>query len=449
MVLPLPETLAVARSTVLPMTLRLNSSRREAIFGHVASVSIALGVVALVTGLGLLTHRVYNDETFYHALIDHYAVSSPLTPLLEHARHDISIGPFYFLAHRLWGGLATALETGGPNATAARAFSFCLMLTGSIFWNLIGLRLGYKNAWLRNIAFWVLPYHLQFSLCTLAESFMICFLMISLWLWIVAYDHFAAGRGITSALLFCSSGLALGIAENAKQPLLTISLSMVLFGVFRLKNRWATLGPAIAILIQIPFWISWGSMFPPGMRRAVMPQFADWNGLYPDTVIHLLTIAGLTLWPAVTLDFKSRRFQAVLVGGFLVWFFMAPDLNPENPLRFRFAGVLLQSGYISPWVRYFYLLPFIAGCLLVCSGVEDVLKNEIGVSRQMLLCVSLASVFLFIRSPLAFDRYAACFLATWYLANWPRMQSRPRATIVSILILVALAIGLVSRLGTV
>jgi hypothetical protein len=60
---------------------------------------------------------------------------------------------------------------------------------------------------------------------------------------------------------------------------------------------------------------------------------------------------------------------------------------------------------------------------------------------------SILSVIGFINSPLAFDRYATCFLPLWCLAYWPTMENRLFRTITALCVMAIISIIMVARVA--
>ena len=378
-------------------------------------------VVALVLGIGLLDHEHYNDENFYNRLIRYYAGQNSLTPLHDSANQPIALGPTFFLAHRLWSGIF------GAGDFQARAFSLALMLGASAFWTSIAIRLYRDTPASLIAAFWILPFHAVFAICSLAEPFMLAFLLASVRLWMSAVDRIADSSDKSAPLRFCLSGLLFGIAINCKVPLLPIAAAMILFGAFRIRNIWSVIGPLIAICTQIPFWITWGNVFPPGQRLGMMPQFAHMSGLYADSSIHLLTVCGTVIWPAFRFDRKSPSAWVTLVAGVALWFALGPQLAPSDESRYRFAGPVLQASYISPVFRWALILPFLAAWHILFDCVRHVRRNDIEPFRQLFMAAAALSLVAFVRSPLGFDRYVTCFLPLWWISLWPEIRRYPVA----------------------
>jgi hypothetical protein len=404
-----------ADETSVPLGLGLSASP-----WFVTAICGAL-VVVIVAGLGLLDHPYYNDENFYNRLIRYYAGQNALTPMHDSANQPISLGPSFFLAHRLWSGAF------GSGETQSRAFSLTLMLIASAFWTSIALRL-YKEAPPTLIAaFWFLPFHAVFATCTLAEPFMLAFLLASLRLWMSAVDRRSLQPAYSAPILFCISGLLFGMAINCKAPLLPIAITLVLFGALRLRSIWVVIGPLIAILVQIPFWISWGNILPPGLRQGMMPQFAHLSGIFPDTVIHLLTVSGTVLWPAVRFERRSAWAWVSLAAGLGIWFAFGPHLAPTDETRYRFAGPLLQASYLGPLARWSLIVPFLAAWLVFMDSIRLIVSGNIDPCRQAFLASVVVSVAVFARSPLGFDRYVICFVPIWWVSFWPEIKRYPIA----------------------
>ncbi|MBI1325961.1 hypothetical protein GC170_22600 [bacterium] len=378
-------------------------------------------VVALVLGLGLLSHVHYNDENFYNRLIRYYAGQNILTPMHDSANQPIALGPTFFIAHRLWSGIF------GPGEFQARAFSLTLMLAASAFWTSIAIRLYRAAPSALIAAFWILPFHAVFAICSLAEPFMLALLLASMRLWMSAVDRIANRTDKSPPLLFCLSGLLFGVAINCKVPLLPIAMAMALFGALRIRNVWSAVGPFIAIMTQIPFWISWGNVFPPGQRHGMMPQFAHMSGLYADTAIHLLTVCGTVIWPAFRFERKSPSAWITLAAGAALWFALGPQLALSDESRYRFAGPVLQASYVGSIFRWALILPFLAAWQILFDCVGHIRRNDIDQFRQLLMAAAALSLVAFIRSPLGFDRYVTCFLPLWWIALWPEIRRYPVA----------------------
>ena len=390
---------------------------------------------------GILNHPSVNDEDCYLPLIHHYSQFPWFAPILETNQLHTSIGPLFFIAHRAWSGLASSSDF------TARLLGLCMMLTATLAWNAIGQRLGLRRPILLCLLFLVLPYHAIFAICALAEPLMMCFLLISIWAWLAATDSLQSGSDHHYKWYFCLSGISLGLAENAKQPLITVAIALALIGQFRLKNLWSVAGPLIAITIQIPFWLLWGNIFPPGQRQGMMPQFAQMTGLYPDTSIHLLAVAGVVLWPAVSIRLKSIEFWVICISGIFVWILFGPNIDQNHPDRFRFVGPLLQASYHSSWIRFTLFLPFLAGWHIFCDSAKHLFNNDISIQRQALMLASILSILGFINSPLAFDRYATCFLPLWCLAYWPTMETRLFRTTTALCVIAIISIIMVARVA--
>ena len=380
-------------------------------------------VVTLTLAAGLLEHAHYNDENFYNRLNRYYGGQSLFTPLYDSANHPISIGPSFFLAHRFFGGIA------GSGDFQARTLSLIFMLVASAFWTSIALRLDREAPPALIFAFWIMPFHSVFATCALSESFMLALMLASVRLWIAAADRQDDRR--IACILACSSGLLLGLALNSKTPLLAATVALLLTGAIRFRNVWCVVAPLIAILMQIPFWIAWGNVFPPGQRQGMMPQFAHLNGLFPDTVIHILTVSGTVLWPACRFDRRSRTDWLMLLAGIGLWFALGPRIDPSEESRYRFAGPILQASYLGPFVRWFLIVPFLAGWQVFCTSIRHLIRNDTDRIRQAFMAAAVLSVVAFARSPLAFDRYVVCFLPLWWMAFWPEIRRYPLAMALS------------------
>lgn len=411
--------------------------RRIAESPYSRTAALGLLVFGIAFFSGFLNHSQYNDENFYNPLVRYYAERPTFSPLTDTDVHPISIGPFFFQVHRFWSGVF------GAGDFRARCFALTLMCLASLLWTHIAVRLYGDAPPILIAAFWLLPFHGVFATCTLAESFMLALLLAALACWMAAADR--EPRPV--ALLYCLCGLFLGFAQNAKQPLLALSLALVLFGAFRLRSRWSILGPLIAIFVQLPFWVRWGNIFPPGQRLGMMPQFTDMSGLFPDTSLHLLTVCGTVLWPALIFDRRSWTNWAVLVLGVSIWFVCGPDLHPDTENRLRFVGPLLQISYVSPVVRWAMIVPYLIGWLVFCDSIRHLLRDDIARSRQILMLCCVVAVFGFIRSPLGFDRYVTCFLPLWWLAFWPELKRSQLALAASLAILFLLSAILLYRIS--
>jgi len=377
--------------------------------------------VTLVFGAGLFDHEHYNDENFYNRLIRYYAGQTFPTPIYDSANQPIALGPTFFLAHRLWSGIF------GAGEFQARAFSLGLMLAASVFWTSIAIRIYREAPAPLVLAFWILPFHAVFAICTLAEPFMLAFLLASVRLWMSAVDRIQDTPAWSAPLRFCLSGVLFGIAINCKVPLLPIAIAMALFGALRIRNVWSVVGPLIAIFSQAPFWINWGNIFPPGQRLGMMPQFAHMSGIHPETAIHLLTVCGTVLWPAFRFERKSTASWCVLAAGLIVWFSLAPQLAQDDESRYRFAGPVLQASYLGTAFRWALILPFLAGWQILFDCVRHVRRNDVAPFRQLFMATAALSLFAFIRSPLGFDRYVTCFLPLWWISLWPEIRRYPVA----------------------
>ena len=408
--------------------------------GRILAPSIILLAFAGFYLSGLLNHQSANDEDFYLPLIQHYSSLPLVAPILETTQVHTSIGPLYFIIHRIWSGIV------GAGDIQARLLGLGLMASSTFTWYAIGRRLALNHIFSLCLLFLVLPYHAVFSLCALAEPLMMAFLLIAVWLWLVAFDSLQKGTDSLYKWCFCLSGISLGIAENAKQPLVTVAIALTIIGLVRLKNKWSVAGPCLAIAIQIPFWIAWGNIFPPGQRHGMMPQFAQLTGLFPDTSLYLLAVAGLSLWPAVTIRTRSMAFWATCISGILAWTLFGPNLNIANPDRFRFVGPLLHASYQSPVIRSAIILPFLAGWIIFWESVIHLVRNDISIPRQALMLASVLSIIGFINSPLGFDRYATCFLPLWSLAYWPNISNRKLQSAISLCTLSIMAIIMITRL---
>ncbi len=395
-------------------------------------------VVTLAISAGLLEHAHYNDENFYNRLIRYYGGQSLFTPLHDSANHPISIGPSFFLAHRLFSGIA------GSGDFQARTLSLIFMLAASAFWTSIALRLDREMTPALILAFWIMPFHAVFASCALSESFMLVLMLASIRLWIAAADHKDDSR--IACLLACFSGILLGLALNSKTPLLAPTVALLLIGAFRMRNPWSVLAPLIAILMQIPFWVAWGNVFPPGQRQGMMPQFAHMNGLFPDTVIHILTVSGTVLWPAFRFDRRSRTDWFLILTGVALWIAFGPRIDPSEETRYRFAGPVLQASYLGPFVRWFLIVPFLAGWQVFCMSIRHLIRNDIDINRQAFMAAAVVSVVAFVRSPLAFDRYVVCFLPLWWMAFWPELRRYPLLTAISFVPLTIEAVILLDKI---
>lgn len=406
---------------------------------RVLAFMLLFGLPLAVFGPGLLGHAESNDESFYLPLILDYARRPWPTPVLETNQAPISIGPVFFLAHRFWSAIC------GGGFFEARALSLACMAIATLVWAALGRRLHYKTGPVFTLAFLALPYHAVVAISALTEPFMLCFLLSAILFWVSALNAAENGLRQKSILYFIACGLLLGIAQNAKPPLITVSLALMAIGGLRLKNRWAVIGPFLAIVVQVPCWLAWGGLFPPGQRMGMMPQFATMSGLFPDTSLHLLCVAGTVLWPALNLQ-KSRMELCVLtVSGLFLWLLFGPDLNSANPDRFRFVGPMLQASYRGGLVRSLYVVPFLAGWLVFWDSARMIRLNQIPIARQGLLLAGVLSIIGFMRSPLGFDRYASCFMALWYLALWPELRRKPWALGTSLLFMTIFALVLITR----
>ena len=400
---------------------------------------LLFGLLLVGFGPGLLGHAESNDESFYLPLILDYARRPWLTPVLETNQAPISIGPVFFLVHRFWSAIC------GGGFFEARALSLACMAVATLVWAALGRRLHYKTGPVFTLAFLVLPYHAVVAISALTEPFMLCFMMSAILCWLNGLNAIENSLKQKSTFYFTACGLLLGIAQNAKPPLITVSLALMAIGAFRLKNRWATWGPFLAIAMQVPCWLAWGGLFPPGQRMGMMPQFATMNGLFPDTSLHLLCVAGTVLWPAVNLHRKKAELCLLIATGLLLWLLCGPDLSTANPDRFRFVGPMLQASYRGGLVRLFYVVPFLAGWLVFWDSVGLIRQNEVSIARQALLLAGVLSIIGFMRSPLGFDRYASCFMALWYLALWPELRRKPWALGISLLFMTIFSLVLITR----
>lgn len=379
-------------------------------------------VIVLCVSAGLLQHVHYNDENFYNRLNRYYATQGFSAALHDSASHPISIGPSFFLAHRLYSGVF------GPGDFQARTLSMIFMVAASALWTSIAVRLYREAPPSLILAFWIMPFHAVFAACVLAEPFMLAFQLAGVRLWIAAADR---DRTWSAAVLTCLSGLAMGLALNSKSPLIATTAALLLFGAFRLRKTWCALAPLIAIFMQVPFWITWGNIFPPGQRQGMMPQFAHMSGLFPDTVVHLLTVSGTVLWPAFRFDRRSRTDWLTLLAGVSIWLAFGPRIDPSDETRYRFAGPVLQASYLGPIVRCGLIVPFLANWQVLCASIRHILRNDIDIIRQAFMAAAVLSVVGFARSPLAFDRYVVCFLPLWWLAFWPEIRRYPPAMALS------------------
>lgn len=415
---------------------RVNMAVRRIVF-----LLALAGPPLLMAGLGLLDHASSNDEAFYLPLVSHYAPRPWLTPVLETNQAPISIGPAYFLAHRFWSAVW------GDGAVQARALGLASMAIASLLWCALGRQLHYEGGWAYQLAFWLLPYHAAVAISALTEPFMLFFMLAAVYYWVLGINREVDDSNRQSKLYFLACGLLLGIAQNAKPPLITLPLALMVIGTVRVKNVWAVLGPFLAIAVQVPCWLAWGGLFPPGQRSGMMPQFAAWSGLFPDTSLHLLCVAGTVLWPAVNVRKKWRETGFMIGLGLAAWLVWGPRLGQANPDRFRFVGPMLQASYRADLVRQLYVLPFLAGWLIFWDSARMVWCNEVSIARQALLLAPVLSIVGFMRSPLGFDRYASCFMALWFLGLWPNLQKRPRALAISMIFMAVFALILIARVA--
>jgi hypothetical protein len=389
----------------------------------------------MLAALGMLDHAELIDEPFYIPLASEYAQSGYLKPIQGSMKAVSTIGPSYYISLKLW------MEIAGREIEPFRLFSTFCMIAAAGIWFLIGRRMGIKSSGVHMLTLLVMPHLAITSFCVMAETYTLVNILLFLYCWLIANDALASGRLTMARNIFLLSGLPLAMAANAKPPCIVYAAAFAIIGLVRVKNVWAIAGPVLAIVLQMPFWVMWGSIFPPA--ALALSDLSRQAIAYPDTAVHLISIAGLMLWPA--LKWKWNRFTAFqLITGVIVWIIFEPDLRPNGPVFYRFLGPLMQAYALIPALKWLYLIAFLAAWKLLWDLAVEMLCNRLEITQQALL----AGVFLFLggimKSPLAFDRYAAFFLPYLYLVVAGTLEKRawPRAIALSgWVVLTALMIG--------
>jgi 4-amino-4-deoxy-L-arabinose transferase-like glycosyltransferase len=392
-------------------------------FSALLPFSVFLGLASA----GFLNHPRLNDEAFYLPLITQYADQPILAPIWNMNQAVSSSGPVYYMVLGIWTSIF------GLDDVQVRWFSIICMTIASVFWYGIGRELGLKHPGLHAFTFFVLPFHTTVSICALSEPVLLPFELAGIYTWLLGLRHTKNDRHEAARLCFCLCGILLGIAINTKPPAVVISPALSIVGLIRLrKNLWAFMGPLLGTVAQIPFWASWGNIFPPTQRLGMMPQYKELSGLFPDTSFHLLTTAGLFLWPALSFsEWNAKKTWLKMAIGALLWVMAGPILEPHHPGRFRFAGPLLQIGYLSQIIRVAYVVPFLVGWLLLFDSAQKLISQKTDMAKQALLLGVILTILGLMRSPLGFDRYVTLFLPFWYLAYAERMERNPKILLIN------------------
>lgn len=408
-----------------PMQLQLTRSNIRSLIpaqlGRIAEVILPVLVLWGLVAAGFLNHPSVNDEAFYIPYIQNYADESIVAPIQQMNHLVSSQGPAYYMLVRVWTGVV------GSTDVQIRLFSVVCMTAAYLYWIKIGQILRLKQNLAHNLTFLILPFYTTISICALSEPIMLLLEFAGLYAWLSGKNHLENGDSAAARRDFCLCGFLLAIAINTRPPAIFISPALAIIGWVRLKNRWAFWGPLIGTLVQIPFWISWGNLFPPTQRIGMMPQYRDLTGLFPDTSIHLLTSAGLFLWPALKIPKNNRKTWWIAVCGLLLWIVAGPVLAPYAPERFRFAGPMLRIGYFGEAFRLAYVVPFLVGWFLLIDSARKIIWNETSPEHQALMLMSILTLAGLLRSPLAFERYVTLFLAFWYLAYAQNFEKRTSA----------------------
>ncbi len=374
----------------------------------------------LLVACGMLNHAAMIDESFYLPLARQYSESGFLAPLAESVKAVSSVGPSYYISLECW------IRLFGSEDAAIRLFSTFCMIAASGLWFRIGRRMGLKFAGANMLTFFVMPYMAITSICAMAETFMVMNILLFIDLWMIALDYHTAGAEKPARNYFLCCGLPLALAANARPPCIVFGVAFAAVGLVRVRNIWATIGPLVAVVLQIPFWMMWGNIFPPSQRLGMMPEYSKLVGIFPDTTVHLLTVAGLMLWPALSPRIGVRTVLQI-ASGLALWLYFEPDLTPGGRDNYRFFGPLLKAVIIAPAMMSVYLVPFLAGWMLLWDQVFDTVVNRLPTTRQALVLGVLFFMVGIMRSPLGFDRYAAFFLPFWYLAVADTLEKRPFA----------------------
>lgn len=389
--------------------------------GWISEAILPVFVLWGLVAAGFLNHPSVNDEAFYIPYIQGYAGQSILAPIHQMNHLVSSQGPAYYMLVRVWTGIV------GSTDVEIRLFSVVCMTAASLYWLKIGQLLRLKQNLAHSLTFLILPFYTTISICALSEPVMLLLEFAGLHAWLSGKINLENGRSAAARRDFCLCGFLLAIAINTRPPAIFISPALAIVGWARLKNRWAFWGPIIGTLVQIPFWICWGNLFPPTQRSGMMPQYRDLTGLFPDTSIHLLTSAGLFLWPALKVPKNNRTTWLIAVCGLFLWIFVGPVLAPYDPERFRFAGPMLRIGYFGAIFRLAFVVPFMVGWFLLIDSARRIIWNESSPEHQALMLVSILTIAGLLRSPLAFERYVTLFLAFWYLAYAENFENQTSA----------------------
>lgn len=410
-------------------------------------VSLMILIIPLLGFLGILNHPTINDEAFYLPQVQAYSKEPFWAPIHQMNEVISSIGPVYYLILRIW----TALV--GSAYIPIRWFSLVCMTLAAYFWYQIGRKMGIRSPIRHQMAFLVMPYYLAVSICALSEPLMIVCQLAAVHAWLSGLErlHPKTGRPdinlFPAGVWFLLSGLYLAVAINARPSSLLLSPVLALSGYLQTRSRWAFIGPILAIVNQLPFWYIWGNIFPPAQRSGMMPQYESLSGLFPDTSIHILTSAGLFLWPCLSWKWKNKTDIFRIISGVFIWLFLGPDLSPDNPGQYRFAGPLLQIGYLGQLIRWSFILPFLAGWMLFCQSISELVFNrKLPIFRQTMLLLVVLTIIGLLRSPLAFDRYSTILLPFWYFAESEKIHANERKWNLNMMAWGLMALAMISRI---